>query len=400
MDGGCVTLDDRRNRLFFYGMRVFLWTLLWAGLGLGVDPALAQLGGGPWKVEKVNGRVQRYGGEIRPGEKVWQLEGWRQANGAAQQHLRQQQYRRTGLPGKRVRVTYIGQPGAAALSWHELEYMRNASEQMIQYFATRWGWRVRQGFYFNIVLYSDWDEFKAKTGQRQAMGFALISPRTRDHGELVFYADRRNARAWEELEATMLHEMFHSLSNHCYGVFPTSMEEGLAEWLSLRLAANGKKLIPDRNKQAEKMGQFYLKGEAGKFMSAYLRADSYEDWDKTFGSRGVGYVLAEQLVDYFMSDAGRSRFFVKTLHSAAGPSSNAKFARLMARDYPGGLEKLEEDWKDWMQAKFKGGAAAQVAAQPRPASGGVLRLDPVTGLPLKPAAPPRIDPNTGLPLAP
>jgi hypothetical protein len=354
--------------------------------------------GWPWRVDRKSDRVQRYGWPVKRGETAWMLDGWTDSNGVARQNLRQK-FQRYNLPGKRVRITYIGQPGADALSWQELEYIRNSGEQIVQYFKTRWGWRVRQTFYYNILLYTDMNEFRKDTGApKGALGMALVSPLMRDHGELVFFADRRNPNAWEELEATILHEMFHCLSNHCYGNFPISVEEGVAEWISLRLAANGKKLLDKRNREAKGMAKFYLTNSNGGFIKTYMNCKSYEAWEKEFNSRMVGYTLAEQLVDYFMADAKRTAFLVRTLHGAAGGAdTTTKFAQLMDANYPGGLPKLEKDWHAWMQVKFQKPAAPVVAAKPR-GNPGALMINPVTGLPVRRAPPPRVDPSTGLPV--
>ncbi len=382
--------DSRRD-----SRRMIFWCILFClVLSFPVHGA-----GWPWKVERKSARIQRYGWPVKRGETAWMLDGWTDSNGVARQGLRQK-LQRYNLPGKRVRITYIGQPGADALSWQELEYIRNSGEQIVQYFQTKWGWRVRPTFYYNILLYTDMNEFQKDTGApKGALGMALVSPRMRDHGELVFYADRRNPNAWEELEATILHEMFHCLSNHCYGDFPISMEEGVAEWISLRLAANGRGLLDKRNRQAQVMAKFHLNGSNGDFIKTYMNCNSYEAWEKEFKDRMVGYTLAEQLVDYFMADAKRTAFLVQTLHGAAGDANTtAKFARLMDANYPGGLMKLEKDWYAWMKVKFnKPAAVPVVAARPR-GNAGALIIDPVTGLPVRRAPPPRVDPSTGLPV--
>jgi hypothetical protein len=340
-----------RCRLHHRTWPVLLWSLILIFAWFAPFPG--QGASQPWRVKVYGDKsIKSYGEPAYRGEDALLLRGWKAANGPPRQAIRSQ-FQRHFIPGKRVRVFYYGKPGDV-LFLQQLEHMAKKGEQLISTLQKLWDWRVQSTFYFNIHIYADKNRFEEEHGV-VALGFARIGALTLDHGELYFYADRKHPVACKELEATMLHEMFHALCNHCCrGSLPFCVDEGMAEWVSARLAHNKKKLLAERNQKARNMAKrFHING-SGRFIKTYMNCRNKNALRKIFGTSDVGYVLGEQLVDYFMSDPVRKLFFARMLRcSVNGADRQAKFAQLMEANYPGGLSQLERDWHAWMELKFK-----------------------------------------------
>ena len=168
---------------------------------------------------------------------------------------------------------------------------------------------------------------------------------------------------WETVPI-LLHEMVHAVHGANYGAMPLWLQEGLPNWFSHRKHHLGvDKKIEILNSYQRFMKLVQEMDE--KTFLLFIASTQYGDWEKVIGDVGVGYFLAETLVDFFLGNPEYQPFFRNALAKAKA-SSDWQFERSIAcaadieTNWPGGIAQLLKGWKNWYLVQSKPRRADQL----------------------------------------
>jgi hypothetical protein len=155
----------------------------------------------------------------------------------------------------------------------------------------------------------------------------------------------------------LLHEMTHAVHGSNYGAMPLWLQEGLPNWFSHRkhhLGVNAKIDILNSYQRHMKLVQ---EMDERTFL-LFIASTQYGDWEKVIGNVGVGYFLAETLVDFFLGNPRFQPFFRGAIAKAKS-TSRKQFVRSITCaaeievNWPGGIVQLLTGWKKWYIVQSK-----------------------------------------------
>ena len=163
---------------------------------------------------------------------------------------------------------------------------------------------------------------------------------------------------------TLLHEMTHAVHGSNYGSMPLWLQEGLSDWFANRKIHLG----VDAKRANFLKYQRYMKLVQEMDETTFIRfiaSTQYDQWQALIGDVGVGYFLAETLVDFFLGNPSFQPFFRSALAKAKA-ASDWQFERsiVCAADievnWPGGLAQLLTGWKNWYKIQAQPKRADQL----------------------------------------
>ena len=161
---------------------------------------------------------------------------------------------------------------------------------------------------------------------------------------------------WETLP-TVLHEMCHAVVGSNYGAMPLWLSEGLPNWFSTR------KYFLGSDKKVNLMNSYnrhmdLVQGMDRDEFIDFIAATEYGEWKNQFGDVGIGYFLAQTLMDFFIGNVDAQPFFRQGLAKAKAKSDwqferSITFAKYIEENWPGGIRLLLKDWKNWYKIQSR-----------------------------------------------
>ena len=84
----------------------------------------------------------------------------------------------------------------------------------------------------------------------------------------------------------------------------------------------------------------------------FIASTQYDDWEKVIGDVGVGYFLAQTLVDFFLGNPTAQPYFRGALLQAKASSEwqfqrSINWAKNVQTNWPQGIPMLLKGWKSW-----------------------------------------------------
>ncbi len=154
-----------------------------------------------------------------------------------------------------------------------------------------------------------------------------------------------------EIVPTLLHEMCHAVHAANYGVMPLWLSEGLPEWYSNRKQHLGVQKKISTMRQYQRYMDLVQKMSTEQFVD-FIASTKYDDWEKVIGDVGVGYFLAQTLVDFFLGNPSAQPYFRKALLQAKMDSEwqferSINWAKNVQTNWPQGIPMLMKGWKSW-----------------------------------------------------
>ncbi|MBI3877788.1 MAG: hypothetical protein HY300_17815 [Verrucomicrobia bacterium] len=214
---------------------------------------------------------------------------------------------------------------------------------------------------YNIFpTYEEYQKYSAANDHpvsRQLLGYTHSSATVRrDTGEIVRV--QAEIVSWKQEQpavhlATVLHETTHAVTHAFLLHVPLWMNEGSADWLGRPQWADGTAQKTDRARRWQTL-KILLDNNKLPPLRVFLTAESYEEWDKLLGDRGMGYVIGYSLFDYFMSQPNAQDFLAALLKSSdveRGVKPGAAFTAQLDKLWRGGLPEFERGWHNWIRRK-------------------------------------------------
>ena len=154
-----------------------------------------------------------------------------------------------------------------------------------------------------------------------------------------------------EIVPTLLHEMCHAVHAANYGVMPLWLSEGLPEWYSNRKQHLGVQKKISTMQQYQRYMDLVQKMSTAQFVD-FIESTQYDDWKKVIGDVGVGYFLAQTLVDFFLGNPTAQPYFRGALLQAKTDSEwqfdrSTNWAKNVQANWPQGIPMLLKGWKSW-----------------------------------------------------
>ena len=164
---------------------------------------------------------------------------------------------------------------------------------------------------------------------------------------LGFYSGNHNlavvlASHNEQTAKTALHEAAHVINHGIMMATPRWLNEGLAEYFEqLKAFASAATVHPNS------YALNYLRQHGNRPLAEFLRDERWQD-----SNNQRNYATAWGLI-YFLMDSRNNRALLAELLNQVTDDrcANTDTAAWLQRRYPGGVRKLEQDFRRWMQSK-------------------------------------------------
>lgn len=267
----------------------------------------------------------------------------------------QQGYQRFGR-------VYINTHGAAVPN-SLVQYLAREGELLIVKNRAL-GFQVPQNFYYQIEFFPDVNSYMAYSrsiGQNVGPGggYTLFDNITsRADGDireqpkvpLKIVCYWHHDRPWN-IVPILLHEMCHAVHGADYGAMPLWLQEGLPNWFSHRKQHLGVDKKIENMKRYPRYMKLVQEMDERTFIQ-FIASTQYEHWQKIIGDVGVGYFLAETLVDFFIGNPSAQPFFKQALVQAKAHSPwqferSINCAANIEANWPQGIPMLLKGWKSW-----------------------------------------------------
>lgn len=232
------------------------------------------------------------------------------------------------------------------------------------------GIAIPANFYYQIDFCPDMETYR-RFGQlalgqdlRGALGVTVCQLFRRPNGnammettvpsQVICYYN--HDQPWETL-STVLHEMCHAVIFSDYGVMPLWLQEGLPDWFSSRkyFLETSKKIV---DLESYNRHMDLVQGMDRDEFIDFIAATEYGEWKNQFGDVGIGYFLAQTLIDFFIGNVDAQPFFRQGLAKAKAKSDwqfqrSITFAKYIEENWPGGISLLLKDWKNWYKIQSR-----------------------------------------------
>lgn len=226
------------------------------------------------------------------------------------------------------------------------------------------GITVPKGFHYKIDFLPNFEAYR----KYSAANGSTVGPGTLGYTRILVRVNQQNDRRMEpqiptpivcywnhelpwEIVPTLLHEMCHAVHAANYGVMPLWLSEGLPEWYSNRKQHLGVQKKIDNMRQYQRYMDLVQKMSTEQFVD-FIASTQYDDWEKVIGDVGVGYFLAQSLVDFFLGNPSAQPYFRAALLQAKSDSEwqferSINWAKNVQTNWPQGIPMLLKGWKSW-----------------------------------------------------
>jgi len=194
---------------------------------------------------------------------------------------------------------------------------------------------------FNIRLFRRFEDFKvyhAASGK----GFHIWSGG-------VYIADKKEiVTSWdskpERVLKTIYHEASHAILHQTIGGTPLWFKEGSAEYFAKLMVARSR-----IGNEVWREGLFPCKTMLRENRLPSLETIlKYTDSDWPDSKQHEIYATSWSVVQFLTSSPARKQVLQKYVGRLAEKHGNVDSVKLLGELYPGGLQKIEQDWRAWI----------------------------------------------------
>ncbi len=151
----------------------------------------------------------------------------------------------------------------------------------------------------------------------------------------------------ESTFSTARHEAAHVIISGLFGYVPTWFTEGIAEYFE-QMSISGQLKTIQPNQHWIKLLHSQHRKRQLMFLSEYFQYDR-QSWRSK--DQSTMYAMAWSLTYFLMSSKEGKNLLNRFMTELADePCSSLDSAQFFARNYRGGLQRLDQDWKRWLVA--------------------------------------------------
>lgn len=213
------------------------------------------------------------------------------------------------------------------------------------------GFDYPDNYKVKVTIFSAKDkfiEYQKKQGKKSFADVAYYSVRFR---EAVVYWKKYSKKTEDAkpMVSSVYHEVSHMLLMTVSPDVPLWINEGLAEYFAgLNVFGENRRVYLDE------WHQRWLKRWTEKGfpinLDEYLRLnfDQWHTFDKKIKNCSAAYTIGYSLVYFMMSRSTTEGVLKELLWEFKKQGEKADSIKIINEHYPGGLEKLERNWRDWI----------------------------------------------------
>jgi hypothetical protein len=221
------------------------------------------------------------------------------------------------------------------LSSDERRSIRSRVQRMIELYRTELGIRVPPGFSVDLAIHGSGRSYDERAGaMRRAAGFY-----NHKSGKAVVAG-----RGESETHRTALHESSHAVLMHAVPRVPAWLNEGLAEYFEQLEVSAGVSRIPADGRRHRLLASAVGAAEVGPLRELF---EMHPATLLGLPDRAMylAYTQSWSVVTFLMEDQeNRSRLREILDGTRRGRGASEAVERAM----PGGIERLEADWRAWL----------------------------------------------------
>lgn len=221
--------------------------------------------------------------------------------------------------------------------------------RILDTYKDTFGFSYPDDFRVKVTIFGNEDEFLKY--QKEQLG-SIIS-------ETGYYSGRyretvvlqkentKKTKDAKEMVGTVFHEANHLILRHNIPSCPTWVNEGLSEYFEgLNVFGENRRVYLQENRS--RWCKYWLKKGFPIELDKYLSL-SHDDWMK-FRSKdaNAAYTIGYSLVYFMMSRSSTEEVLKELLREFKKNGEDADSIKIINDHYPGGFEKLERNWREWI----------------------------------------------------
>lgn len=221
--------------------------------------------------------------------------------------------------------------------------------RILDTYKETFGFSYPDNFKVKVTIFGDKDKFLKY--QKEQLGSIIsetgyYSSRYRETVVLQQKNTKKTSDA-KEMVRTVFHEANHLLLRYNIPRCPKWVNEGLSEYFEgLNVFGENRRVYLHKNHS--KWCKYWVKNGFPIELDKYIML-SDKDW-MNFRSKdaGAAYTIGYSLVYFMMSRGTTENVLKELLWEFKRQGENADSIKIINEFYPGGLGKLEKNWRDWI----------------------------------------------------
>ncbi|MDD5326589.1 MAG: DUF1570 domain-containing protein [Phycisphaerae bacterium] len=221
--------------------------------------------------------------------------------------------------------------------------------RILDTYKDTFGFSFPDNFKMKVVIFGDEDDFLKYQKKQLGLVISETGYCSGRHLETVVL-QRKNTKKTEdakEMVAVVFHEANHLILMHCVPRCPMWANEGLSEYFEgLNVFGENRRVYLEESRS--KWCKYWVKKGFPIELDKYLSL-SYDDWMKFRNKDGnAAYTIGYSLVYFMMSRSDTEGILKELLWGFKRTGDDTDSIKIINEHYPGGLEKLERNWREWI----------------------------------------------------
>jgi hypothetical protein len=213
------------------------------------------------------------------------------------------------------------------------------------------GFDYPDNYKVKISIFVDKDkfiEYQKKQGKKDFAAVAYYSVRFRE--AVVHWGTySKKTKDAKSMVSVVFHEVSHMLLMTVVPEVPLWINEGLAEYFAgLNVFGQNRRVYLDEWHQ--RWLKLWTKKGFPVTLGEYLglNDNQWHELNNKIEKCSAGYTIGYSLVYFMMSRGSTEKVLKELLWEFKKQGENADSIKIINEYYPGGLEKLEKNWRDWI----------------------------------------------------
>jgi hypothetical protein len=221
--------------------------------------------------------------------------------------------------------------------------------RILDTYKETFGFSYPDNFNVNVTIFGDKDEFLKYQKERLGSVISETGYYSGRYRETVVLQQKNTKKTNDakEMVGTVFHEANHLIMRYSIPSCPTWVNEGLSEYFEgLNVFGENRRVYLQKNRSW--WCKRWVKKGFPIELDKYLNM-SHDEW-MNFRNKdsNAAYTIGYSLVYFMMSRSNTEKILKELLWEFKRNGEDANSIKIINQFYPGGLEKLEKNWRDWI----------------------------------------------------
>jgi hypothetical protein len=222
-------------------------------------------------------------------------------------------------------------------------------ERILDTYKDTFGFSYPDNFKVKITIFGDKDEFLKYQKEQLGLVISETGYYSGRYCETVVLQQKNTKKTSDakEMVGTVFHEANHLILRYSIPSCPTWVNEGLSEYFEgLNVFGQNRRVYLQENRS--RWCKYWAKKGFPLELDKYLSM-SHEQW-MNFRNKdaNAAYTIGYSLVYFMMSRSGTEQILKELLWEFKRNGEDVDSVKIINERYPGGLEKLERNWLEWI----------------------------------------------------